>query len=70
MTDSTNERAVPDEGAASPRPDEFIRQIVVVHESVWEALNEWATQRGLSLAQMPTVVSDIPTYCFSIGAQR
>lgn len=51
---------------ARVRPEFAPRQIVVVHESVWEELGEWARRHQMALTRMPTGDDGLPTYCFTM----
>jgi len=45
------------------------RQIVIVHEEVWQALEAWAAEHNLDLLHVP-VEGDLPTYIFSPARPR
>lgn len=54
--------------AVDPVPDLGFspRQLVVVHEEVWDALSGWLSGRGLSLSRIPAGEGDLPTFCVSL----
>jgi len=47
--------------------DPFIdlRQIAIVHRSVWEAVEQWAASRSLTLVRIPDGEDGIATYMFA-----
>lgn len=42
-----------------------LRQIAIVHRSVWEAMEEWADARNLRLVRIPDGEDEIATYMFA-----
>lgn len=44
------------------------RQIVIVHESVWKAMEDWAADHRLDLVKIPDTPEsedDLPSYFFA-----
>ncbi len=43
----------------------IIRQIFIVHQSIWDAMQLWADVHGFHLGRLPTGTTDpTPTYAF------
>ena len=52
-----------------PEPEFETRELVISHQSIWEAIEEVARQRNCSLVRIPNFVDDpddiLPAYIFS-----
>lgn len=55
---------------SAPDKEEFeVRELVVAHQSVWDAIEELARQRNCSLTRIPNFADDpddiLPAYIFT-----